>query len=190
MIGMIGHADRIIFCEGTYSRKHVVPEICACMKVFARKGQNWIQTIVHISFYWKRHVFTIRVQTVGHVPHCMFDVAATIDQQGRVTGPPRPIHCCCCHQRKKSRGVKAVAMYLLRQSDGWRHKSLYHLRTLIDGQLVPVRGARTLIHAHNSGTTCLRVDLCVPSQKMIPSAWPIIPIILSVRSCYTLYTSK
>ena len=40
---------------------------------------------------------------------------------------------------------------------------------------------------HNSGTTCLRVY--VPSQKMILSAWPIIPIILSVRSCYTLYIS-
>ena len=48
-----------------------------------------------------------------------------------------------------------------------------------------MRGARTLIHAHNSGTTCLRAY--VPSQKMILSAWPIIPIILSVRSCYTLY---
>ena len=69
-------------------------------------------------------------------------------------------------------------------SEGWRHKSLYHLRTLIDGQLVPVRGARTWIQAHNSGT-CLRVH--VPSQKMILSAWPIIPIILLVRSCYTLY---
>ena len=33
-----------------------------------------------------------------------------------------------------------------------------------DGQLVPVRGVRTLIHAHNSGTTCLRVN--VPSQKL------------------------
>ena len=74
---------------------------------------------------------------------------------------------------------------LLQQSEGWRHKSLYHLRTLIDGQLVPVRGAPTLIHEQNSGTTCLRVY--VPSQKMILSAWPIIPIILSVRSCYTLY---
>ena len=42
-----------------------------------------------------------------------------------------------------------------------------------------------LILAHNSGTTCLRVH--VPSQKMIPPARPIIPIILSVRSCYTLY---
>ena len=58
---------------------------------------------------------------------------------------------------------------LLRQSEGWRHKSLYHLRTLIDGQLVPVRGGRTLIHSHNSGTTCLRVY--VPSQKMILTAW-------------------
>ena len=82
--------------------------------------------------------------------------------------------------KKKSRGH-----VLLRQSEGWRHKSLYHLRTLIDGQLVPLRGARTLIHAHNSGTTCLRVY--VPSQKLTLSAWPIIPIILSVRSCYILY---
>ena len=53
----------------------------AQVKVFARKGRNWIQTTVHISFYWKRHVFTIRVQTVGPVPHCMFRiVAATIVQ--------------------------------------------------------------------------------------------------------------
>ena len=65
------------------------------------------------------------------------------------------------------------------------HKSLYHLRTLIDGQLVLVCGAHILISAHNSGTTCLRLH--VPSQKMILSPWPIIPIILSVRSCYTLY---
>ena len=40
--------------------------------------------------------------------------------------------------------------------------------------------------AHNSQTTCFRVH--VPPQKMILSAWPIIPIILSVRSFYTLYT--
>ena len=44
---------------------------------------------------------------------------------------------------------------------------------------------RTLSHARNSGTTCLWVY--VPSQKIILSAWPIIPIILSVRSCYILY---
>ena len=31
MIGMIGHAERIIFCGGTYTRKHVVPELCACI---------------------------------------------------------------------------------------------------------------------------------------------------------------
>ena len=62
---------------------------------------------LYTSFYWKRHVFTIRVQTVYPVPHCIFDiVAATIGQQGRATGPPRRIHCCCCPQRKKSRGVK------------------------------------------------------------------------------------
>ena len=48
---------------------------------------------------------------------------------------------------------------LLRQSEGWRHKSLYHLPTLSDGQLVPVRGACTLIHAHNSETTCLRLKI-------------------------------
>ena len=39
---------------------------------------------------------------------------------------------------------------------------------------------------HNSRTTCLWVHV-LPSQKMILSAWPIIPVILSVRSCYTLY---
>ena len=135
------------------------------VNVFARKARNWIQTIVHVSFYWKRHVFTIHVQTVGPVPHCMFDiVAVTIGQQGRATGPPRPIHCCCCPPpKKKSRGVKSGATYCY-DREGWRHKSLYHLRTLIDGQLVPVRGARTLIYAHNSGTTCLRVY--VPSQKL------------------------
>ena len=84
----------------------------AQVEVCARKGRNWIQTIVHIWFYWKRHVFTIRVQTVGPVTHCMFDiVAATIGQQGRATGLPRPIHCCCCSQRKKSRGVKSGTTY-------------------------------------------------------------------------------
>ena len=41
------------------------------------------------------------------------------------------------------------------------------------------------LHLRITQTTCLRVH--VPSQKMILSAWPIIPIILSVRSCYTLY---
>ena len=42
MIGMIGHAERIIFCEGTYTRKHLVPELCACIKVRApRTGTNW-----------------------------------------------------------------------------------------------------------------------------------------------------
>ena len=29
MIGMIGYAERIIFCEETYTRKHVVYELCA-----------------------------------------------------------------------------------------------------------------------------------------------------------------
>ena len=83
-------------------------------------------------------------------------------------------------EKKKKRGVKSGATYCY---DRW-HKSLYHLRTLIDGQLVPVHCALTLIHTQNSGTTCLRVY--VPSQKIILSAWPIIPLILSVRSCYTL----
>ena len=55
---------------------------------------------------------------------------------------------------------------LLRQSEVRRHKSLYHLRILIDSQLVPMRGTRNLIRAHNSGTTCLRVY--VPSQKNDP----------------------
>ena len=164
-----------------FVKEHVLANMSfmsyAQVKVFTRKGQNWIRTIVHI-FYWKRHVFTIRVQTVGPVPHCMFDiVAATIGQHGWATGPPRPIHC-CSPQRKKSRGVKSGAAYCY-------DKSLYHLRKLIDGQLVPVRGARTLMHAPNSGTTCLRVY--VSSQKIILSAWPIIPIILSMRSCYILY---
>ena len=27
MVWMIGHAERIIFCEGTYTRKHVVYEL-------------------------------------------------------------------------------------------------------------------------------------------------------------------
>ena len=94
---------------------------------------------------------------------CFDIVAVTIGQHGRATGPPRPIHCCCCPQRKNTRGVKIRRYVFLRQSEGWRHKSLYHLHTLIDGQLVPVRGACTFIHAHNSGTTCLRVH--VPSQK-------------------------
>ena len=59
----------------------------------------------------KRHVFTIRVQTIGPVPHCMFDiVAATIDRHGRATGPPRPIHCCCCPQRKKNKGALNQAL--------------------------------------------------------------------------------
>ena len=81
----------------------------AQVKAFARKGRNWIQTIVHISFYWKRNVFTIRVQTVGPVSHCMFDVvAATIGQQGRATGPPRPIHSCCCPQRKNQGALNEV----------------------------------------------------------------------------------
>ena len=35
MIGMIGHAERIIFSEGTYTRKHVVAELYACIKVRA-----------------------------------------------------------------------------------------------------------------------------------------------------------
>ena len=88
-----------------FVKEHVLANMSfmsyAQVKVFARKGRNWIQTIVHIWFYWKRHVLTIRVQTVGPVPHCMFDiVAATIGQHGRATGPPRPIHCCCCIQRK------------------------------------------------------------------------------------------
>ena len=100
MIGMIGHAERIFFVK-----EHVLANMSfmsyAQVKVFARKGRNWIQIIVHVSFYWKRHVFTICVQTVGPVPHCMFDiVAATIGQQGLATGPPRPIHCYCCPQRK------------------------------------------------------------------------------------------
>ena len=99
----------------------------------------------------------------------MFDiVAATIGQHGRAIGPPRPIHCCYCPQRKNEGALNKalrIANYRVR-ADG--KKSLYHLRTLIDGQLVPLRGARTFIHAHNSGTTCLRVY--IPSQKIILSA--------------------
>ena len=92
--------------RGSYFvKEHVLANMSfmsyAQMKVFARKGRNWMQTIADTSFDWKRHIFTIRVQTVGPVPHCMFDiVAATIGQHGRATGPPRPIHCCCCPQRK------------------------------------------------------------------------------------------
>ena len=89
-------------------------------------------------------------------------------------------------KENKSRGVKSGATYCYDRVRA-RQKS-YHLRTLIDGQLVPVRGARTLIHARNSRTTCLRVY--VPSQKMILCSWPIIPIIFSVRSCYTLYSMR
>ena len=41
MIRMIGHAERINFCEGTHSRKLVVPGLCACIKVHApRTGTN------------------------------------------------------------------------------------------------------------------------------------------------------
>ena len=95
------------------------------------------------------------LQTVGPVPHCMFDiVAATIGRHGRATGPPRPIHCCCCPQRIKSRGIKSDATYCY---DRERADGTNHLRTLINDQLVPVHGARTLVHAHKSGTTCLWV---------------------------------
>ena len=71
-----------------FVKKHVLANMSfmsyAQVKVFTRKGRNWIQTIVHITFYWKRHIFTIRVQTVGPVPHCMFDIIATmIGQNGR-----------------------------------------------------------------------------------------------------------
>ena len=88
-----------------FVKEHVLANMSfmsyAQVKVFSRKCRNWIQTIVHISFYWIRHVFTIRVQIVGPVPHCMFGiVAATIGQHGQATGPPRLIHRCCCHQRK------------------------------------------------------------------------------------------
>ena len=111
-----------------FVKEHILANISLMsytqVNVFARKGQNWIQTIVHISFYWKRHVFAIRVQTIGPVPHCMFDiVAATISQYGRATGPPRPIHCCCCPQRKKSRDVKSGATYCYDRvrADGTNH---------------------------------------------------------------------
>ena len=40
-IGMVGHAERIIFCEVKCTRKHVVHELCACIKVRApRTGTN------------------------------------------------------------------------------------------------------------------------------------------------------
>ena len=48
MIGMIGHAERIIFCEGTYTRKHVVPELCTCIKVrVPHTRTNWPSINVH-----------------------------------------------------------------------------------------------------------------------------------------------
>ena len=108
--------DRLCRKDHFFVKEHVLANMSfmsyAQVKVFALKGRNWIQTIVHISFYWKRHVFTIHFQTVGPVSHCMFDiVAATIGQQGLATGPPRPIHCCCCPQREISRGVKSGATY-------------------------------------------------------------------------------
>ena len=80
MIGMIGHAERIIFCEGTCSYSQTCRSwvMCRWRCSPARVG------IAHTSFYWKRHVFTLRVQTVGPVPYCMFDIiAATTGQQGR-----------------------------------------------------------------------------------------------------------
>ena len=64
---------------------------------------------LYTSFYCKRHVFTIHVQTVGPVPHCMFDiVVATIGQHGRATGPPRPTHCCCYPQTKNQGALNQV----------------------------------------------------------------------------------
>ena len=124
-----------------FVKEHILANISLMsytqVKVFARKGRNWIQTIVHVSFYWKRHVFTIRVQTVGPVPHCMFDiVSATIGQHGRATGPPRPIHCCCCLQRKKSRGVKWGTTYCYNRVRAGGTNHCTYLRTLIDSQLV------------------------------------------------------
>ena len=55
-------------------------------------------------------------------------------------------------QKKKSRGVKWGATYCY----DWVRA----------GQLVPVRGTRTLIHAHNSGTTCLRVGYMFLHKKL------------------------
>ena len=73
---------------------------CSPVRVGIEYRQSYTYHFIEI-----RHVFTIRVQTVGHVPHCMFDiVAATIGQQGRATGPPRPIYCSFCPQRKKIKG--------------------------------------------------------------------------------------
>ena len=151
-----------------FVKEHVLANMLfmsyAQVNVFARKGRNWILRILHVSFYWKRHVFTIRVQTVGPVPHCMFDiVAATIGQQDLATGPPRPIHFCCCPQRKIQGALNQALRIATTEWGLTTQIILSSAYNIIDGQLVPVRGARTLIHAHNSGTTCLRVY--VPSQK-------------------------
>ena len=118
-------------------------------------------------FIEKGMLFTIRIQTVGPVPHYMFDiVAATIGQQGRATGPPRPIHCCCC-PKEKNQGASNQALRIA--TTEWELTA----QIIISSAYINwwsvgsrVRGARTLIHAHNSGTTCLRVY--VPSQKNDP----------------------
>ena len=171
-----------------FMKEHVLANLSftsyAQVKVFARKGRNWIQTIVYI-FYWKRHVFTIRVQTVGPVPHCMFDiVAAMIGQHGLATDPPRPIHFCCCPQRK-NQGALNQALRIATTEWGLTAQIIISSGYINRWSVGSSAWRAHLIHAHNSGTTCLRIY--IPSQKMILSAWPIIPIILSVRSCYTLY---
>ena len=80
MIGMIGHAERIIFCEGPYTRKHVVPELCACIKVCAPHTGTTIHRLMYaddIMIYAVSPHFVVAMSSAWYNAPWFFSLGAT-----------------------------------------------------------------------------------------------------------------
>ena len=99
MIGMIGHAERIIFCEGTCTRKHVVPELCAWIKVRApRTGTNWPSINVcrwYNDFAVSPHSVVAIRSAWFNAPWFFLEVTTTVDWTRRTCcSAVLPYRCC------------------------------------------------------------------------------------------------
>ena len=109
---MIGHEERIIFCEGTCTRKHVVYELCARAGIEYKQlyTYHFIEKGVFLQYMFKQSALCLIACLISSQQRS----ANTAEQQVLLVQSTVVVGC----PQRKNQGALNHSYVLLRQSEG------------------------------------------------------------------------